>query len=68
MRFRAIAAAHAVAETENIPEKELNADELAYKLQFTSHYFYLYIWQSFTKEEKFLLYDLAEDNLVNSFD
>ena len=28
----------------------------------------MYIWQSLTKEEKFLLYDLAEDNLVNSFD
>jgi hypothetical protein len=26
------------------------------------------MWQSLTKEEKFLLYDLAEDNLVNSFD
>jgi hypothetical protein len=43
-------------------------DELAYKLQITSHYFYMYIWQSLTKEEKFLLYDLAEDNLVNTYD
>src|SRR4029078_1103034 len=43
-------------------------DELALKLQTTSHYFYMYIWQSLTKEEKFLLYDHAEDNLVNSFD
>jgi hypothetical protein len=43
-------------------------DELAFKLQITAHYFYMYIWQSLTKEEKFLLYDLAEDNLVNSFD
>ena len=47
---------------------KVNADELAFKLQITSHYFYMYIWQSLTKEEKFLLYDLAEDNLVNSFD
>lgn len=68
MRFRAIDAAHAVAREEQLPEKKLNGDELAYKLQFTSYYFYLYIWQSLTKEEKFLLYDLAEDNLVNSFD
>ncbi|MES2647793.1 MAG: cache domain-containing protein [Bacteroidota bacterium] len=44
------------------------ADELAFKMQMTAHYFYMYIWQSLTKEEKFLLYDLAEDNLVNSFD
>jgi len=43
-------------------------DELAFKLQVSSHYFYMYIWQSLTKEEKFLLYDLAEDNLVNAFD
>ena len=43
-------------------------DELAFKLQVSSHYFYMYIWQSLTKEEKFLLYDLAEDNLVNSYD
>jgi hypothetical protein len=58
----------AVAKT--IPEGERIAkgDELAFKLQVTSHYFYMYIWQSLTKEEKFLLYDLAEDNLVNSFD
>jgi hypothetical protein len=43
-------------------------DELAFKLQVSSHYFYMYIWQSLTKEEKFLLYDLAEDNLVNAYD
>lgn len=44
------------------------SDELAIKLQMTSHYFYMYVWQSLTKEEKFLLYDLAEDNLVNAVD
>ncbi|HVG13195.1 MAG TPA: hypothetical protein VM843_09335, partial [Flavisolibacter sp.] len=38
------------------------------KVQVTAHYFYMYIWQSLTKEEKFLLYDLAEDNLVNGYD
>ncbi len=43
-------------------------DEMILKLQGTAHYFYMYIWQSLTSEEKFLLYDLAEDNLVNSFD
>ena len=48
--------------------KDVNADELALKLQAMAHYFYMYIWESLTKEEKFLLYDLAEDNLVNSFD
>jgi hypothetical protein len=46
---------------------EIN-DSLIFKLQITSHYFYTYIWQSLTKEEKFLLYDLAEDGLVNPYD
>ena len=45
-----------------------SADEWAFKMQVTSYYFYMYIWQSLTREEKFLLYDLAEDNLVNSSD
>jgi hypothetical protein len=43
-------------------------DSLIFKLQLTSQYFYTYIWQSLTQEEKFLLYDLAEDGLVNSYD
>lgn len=45
-----------------------NTDEMIFKLQLTSHHFYTYVWQSLTNEEKFLLYDLAEDDLVNSFD
>ena len=44
------------------------ADSLTYKLQLTAQYFYADIWQSLTHEEKFLLYDLAEDGLINSFD
>lgn len=43
-------------------------DSMIFKLQLTSQYFYTYIWQSLTMEEKFLLYDLAEDGLVNSYD
>jgi hypothetical protein len=43
-------------------------DSLIFKLQLTSQYFYMNIWQSLTREERFLLYDLAEDGLVNSFD
>lgn len=49
-------------------QRQLDGDSLAFKMQVTSHYFYMYIWQSLTKEEKFLLYDLAEDSLVNSYD
>ncbi|GAA4322622.1 hypothetical protein GCM10023149_23080 [Mucilaginibacter gynuensis] len=48
--------------------KELDGDSLSAKLGVTSHYFYMYVWQSLTKEEKFLLYDLAEDGLVNPYD
>jgi hypothetical protein len=52
-----------------IPEKGIDT-QMNWRTNFnlTRHYFYLYIWQSLTKEEKSLLYDLAEDNLVNSFD
>ncbi|GGI24579.1 hypothetical protein GCM10008119_13360 [Pedobacter mendelii] len=46
----------------------LDGDSFAFKMQITSHYFYMYVWQSLTKEEKFLLYDLAEDGLVNPYD
>ena len=58
-------------ETANVLTEEgtiVNVDELTFKLQVTAQYFYMYIWKSLTKEEKFLLYDLAEDNLVNSYD
>ena len=44
------------------------SDSIIFKVQIVSHYFYTYIWQSLTKEEKFLLYDLAEDGLVNPYD
>jgi hypothetical protein len=57
-----------VAEEQPLKQMASSADELIFKLQVSSHYFYMYNWQSLTKEEKFLLYDLAEDNLVNSFD
>ena len=43
-------------------------DAMIFKLQLTSQYFYTDIWQSLTHEEKFILYDLAEDGLVNSYD
>ena len=48
--------------------KEQLTDSIIFKLQLTSQYFYTDIWQSLTHEEKFLLYDLAEDGFVNSFD
>jgi hypothetical protein len=47
-------------------KRELNADILSIKLQGTAHNFYTSIWYSLTKEEKFILYDLAEDYLVNA--
>jgi hypothetical protein len=49
-------------------KEHFDRDALAYKIQITAHNFYLFIWQSLTKEEKFLLYDLAEDGLVNGYD
>ncbi|MCF0060577.1 cache domain-containing protein [Dyadobacter chenwenxiniae] len=46
----------------------LDGDSLDFKMEITSHYYYMGLWQSLTKEEKFILYDLAEDGLVNPFD
>jgi hypothetical protein len=54
-----------------LPEEETKGkvtDSMIFKLQLTSQYFYTDIWQSLTREEKFILYDLAEDGLVNSHD
>jgi len=51
----------------NKDEEEIT-DSLIFKIQLISQYFYADIWQSLTWEEKFLLYDLAEDGLVNSYD
>lgn len=64
MRGSLISVANALPEN----KRDVKGDEMVFKLQVMSHYFYMYIWQSLTKEEKFLMYDLAEDNLVNSFD
>src|SRR5678815_2699636 len=52
----------------NPPNKDINSDGLALKIQLTSQHYYMYIWNSLTKEEKFILYDLAEDGLVNTHD
>jgi len=52
----------------NASNKFINSDSLALKIQLTSQHFYMYLWSSLTKEEKFILYDLAEDGLVNTCD
>ncbi|WCT10639.1 hypothetical protein [Mucilaginibacter jinjuensis] len=49
-------------------KNKVGIESLSIKLGITAHYFYMYMWQSLTKEEKFLLYDLAEDGLVNPYD
>jgi hypothetical protein len=45
-----------------------NSDARAYRFQLLVQNYYMHIWHSLTREEKFLLYDLAEDGLVNSND
>ncbi|SDG74893.1 hypothetical protein SAMN04487996_122153 [Dyadobacter soli] len=59
------------ATLKKLPGKQpenLNGDSLAFKMEITAHYYYMSLWQSLTKEEKFILYDLAEDGLVNPYD
>lgn len=51
-----------------LEQEGVTGQSISLKVGITAHYFYMYIWQSLTKEEKFLLYDLAEDGLVNGFD
>ena len=46
-------------------KKELAYDELVLQEQSVSHNFYTEIWESLSTDEKFILYDLAEDGLVN---
>jgi hypothetical protein len=45
-----------------------DSDAQSYKFQLLVQNYYMHLWHSLTKEEKFLLYDLAEDGLVNSSD
>jgi hypothetical protein len=66
-KMRGIALKHA-PKSYREDQIEEYSDSLIFKLQITSQYFYTYVWQSLTKEEKLLLYDLAEDGLVNSYD
>lgn len=47
---------------------DIDCVSIAFKIHAASHYFYMYIWQSLTREEKFILYDLAQEGLVNAFD
>jgi len=51
-----------------LDHSKLDGDALVSKIGISAHYFYMYVWQTLTKEEKFLLYDLAEDGLVNPYD
>ena len=41
-------------------------DAFIIKTQLTAHNYFMRIWQSLLKEEKFIVYDLAEDSLVNA--
>jgi hypothetical protein len=51
-----------------ITTEQERSDSFVLKSVAISHHSYFSIWQSLSKEEKFLLYDLAEDGLVNSYD
>jgi len=53
---------------QKIDNNELEKDIFSIKLQTTAYNFYTNLWYSLTKEEKFILYDLAEDGLINAHD
>jgi hypothetical protein len=54
--------------TKDIEGSELEKDLFSIKLQTISYNFYSQIWHSLSHEEKVILYDLAEDGLVNTND
>ncbi|MDB5285835.1 MAG: hypothetical protein JWR05_784 [Mucilaginibacter sp.] len=61
-----------ISSIKNMPGKidsnELEKDIFSIRLQTTAYNFYTRLWHSLTKEEKFILYDLAEDGLINTYD
>ena len=44
----------------------IDKEDIILKVQSLAHIFYYYMWTSLTREEQFLLYDLAEDELINT--
>ncbi len=44
------------------------SEDLIQELQSLAHHSYHYLWSSLSSEEKFIVYDLAEEGLVNSYD
>jgi hypothetical protein len=51
----------------NVNEKELEKDLFSIQLQLIAYNYYSSIWYSLTLDEKLILYDLAEDGLVNTY-
>jgi hypothetical protein len=45
--------------------KKIQTDMLILRIQSFAHNFYYSLWQSFSPDEKFIIYDLAEDGFVN---
>ena len=52
----------------NVVPNEGKEDGFIYESLVSYYHFYFSIWQTLTKEEKFFMYDLAEDGLVNCYD
>ncbi len=44
----------------------INRDELILKIQSIAGFYYTSLWRNCTEEEKYLLYDLAQDGLINT--
>ncbi len=46
-------------------ELETSKEEIILKIQQLSHHYYLKLWKSCTRKEKFVLYDISQDRLIN---
>ena len=52
-------------EFDDFLSKDITPDKITLKIESLSRNFYFSIWQSLSADEKFILYDLAEDGLAN---
>ncbi len=49
-----------------VAANKVSNDEIILKIQSLTNFYYYSIWKSCTAEEKYLLYDLAQDGIVNT--
>lgn len=52
--------------TEEKNKISISKEQLMWKIQSRAQYYYQNLWSSFTKEEQYLIYDIAQDGIINT--